>query len=113
MFKLGGRVLLKGSAAMRIKLHLSMLLLFCVVLLGVTGCDSRFKAEVTLTKYVMDLSRSQFFSLSAPAPVMPMGLPSLRDRQQPLTQFDIGLLDFLSLQQCVVGAVAGRVNRLV
>lgn len=98
---------------MRIKLHLSMLLLFCVVLLGVTGCDSRFKAEVTLTKYVTDLSRSQFFSLSAPAPVMPMGLPSLRDRQQTLTQFDIGLLDFLSLQQCDVGAVAGRKNSIL
>ncbi len=99
---------------MGIKTYLSMLLLFSVVLLGVTGCDSRFNTEAILTKYVTDLSRSQFFSLSAaPDPIVPISLPPLHDRQQALTQFDIGLLDFLSLQQCDVGAVAGRKNSIL
>ncbi|UTW01646.1 DUF3080 domain-containing protein [Marinomonas rhizomae] len=90
-----------------------MILLGGIILAGVAGCDTRFKAEDVLSEYVTDLNRSQFVSLSSPAMAMPISLPASRDRQQSLTQFDIGLLDFLSLQQCDVGIVAGRKNSIL
>lgn len=98
---------------MRAKLCLSILFLFSVTLFGVAGCDSRFKAETLLSKYVSDLSRSQYFSTTEPKVLMPAHFPSLRARQQALTEFDMGLLDFLSLQQCDVGSVAGRRNSIL
>jgi hypothetical protein len=88
-------------------------LLCTIILVGVNGCDSRFKAEAVLSQYVVDLNRSQFISLPSSAMVMPDGMPSLRYRQQVLSQFDIGLLDFLSLQQCDVGIVAGKRNSIL
>lgn len=90
-----------------------MLLLCSIILAGVSGCDTRFKVDALLSQYVADLNRSQYFSLIAPATVMPESLPSFRFRQQPLTKFDIGLLDFLSLQQCDVGVIAGRKNSIL
>ena len=78
-----------------------------------SGCDTRFKAEAVLSQYAMDLNRSQFFSVTSLAMVMPDSLPSSSYRQQSLTQFDIGILDFLSLQQCDVGIVAGRKNSIL
>jgi hypothetical protein len=98
---------------MLIKPFLSMILLGCIILAGVVGCDTRFQAEDVLSQYVADLNRSQFLSISSPAIVMPASLPSSRHRQQSLTHFDIGLLDFLSLQQCDVGIVAGRKNSIL
>ncbi len=78
-----------------------------------SGCDTRFQAEDVLSQYVADLDRSQFMSVSSPAIAMPSSLPSSRHRKQSLTQFDIGLLEFLSLQQCDVGIVAGRKNSIL
>jgi hypothetical protein len=98
---------------MLIKPFLSMILLGGIILAGVSGCDTRFKAEDVLSQYVVDLNRSQFLSVSSPAIVMPASLPSSRNRQQSLTHFDIGLLDFLSLQRCDVGIVAGRKNSIL
>ena len=98
---------------MLIKPFFSIILLSGIILAGVNGCDTRFKAEAVLSQYVADLNRSQFVSISSPAMVMPASLPSSRHRQQSLTQFDIGLLDFLSLQQCDVGIVAGRKNSIL
>ena len=90
-----------------------MILLSGIILVGVGGCDTRFKAEAVLSQYVMNLNRSQFLSINSPAIVMPISLPALRDRQQALSSFDIGLLDFLSLQQCDVGVVVGRRNSIL
>lgn len=90
-----------------------MILLSGIILVGVSACDTRFKAEAVLSQYVMDLNRSQFLSIDSPAIVMPISLPALRDRRQYLSVFDIGLLDFLSLQQCDVGIVAGRKNSVL
>ncbi|MCB5161043.1 DUF3080 family protein [Marinomonas algarum] len=73
----------------------------------------RFKSDALLSQYLTDLNRSQFISIGLPAALMPERLPSARFRQQPLTEFDIGLLDFLSLQQCDVGAVAGKKNSIL
>ncbi|PYF81597.1 hypothetical protein DFP75_10456 [Marinomonas alcarazii] len=97
---------------MLIKPFRSYLLLFAIILV-VGGCDTRFKGEAFLNEYVVDLNRSQSLSISSPAIVMPKTFPSARYRQQTLSQFDIGLLDFLSLQQCDVGAVAGRKNSIL
>ncbi|ETX10466.1 hypothetical protein MUS1_14620 [Marinomonas ushuaiensis DSM 15871] len=90
-----------------------MILLSGIILVGVGGCDTRFKAEAVLSQYVMDLNRSQFFVIDSPAIIMPISLPALRDRQQKLSNFDIGLLEFLSLQQCDVGIVAGKKNSIL
>lgn len=90
-----------------------MILLGGIILVGVSGCDTRFKAEAVLSQYIADLNRSQFLSVSSPAMVMPVSLPLSRHRQQNLTQFDIGILDFLSLQQCDVGIVVGRRNSIL
>jgi len=98
---------------MLVKPFLSMILLSGIILVGLSGCDTRFKPETVLAQYVTDLNRSQLISISSPAIVMPSNLPALRDRQQVLSTFDIGLLDFLSLQQCDVGIVAGRKNSIL
>ena len=98
---------------MLIKPFRSYILLLAIILIVVSGCDTRFKAEAVLSEYIADLNRSQSMSVSSPAMVMPKSFPSARYRQQTLSQFDIGLLDFLSLQQCDVGAVAGRKNSIL
>jgi hypothetical protein len=98
---------------MLVKPFLSMSLLSIIILVGVSGCDMRFKSEAILSEYIIDLSRSQFITVDFPAIVMPISLPSRRDRQLVLSQFDIGLLDFLSLQQCDVGIVAGKRNSIL
>jgi len=78
-----------------------------------TGCDSRYKEEDVLSQYVIDLNRSRFISIAPPIIVMPNRFPAKRNRQQTLSQFDIGLLDFLSLQQCDVGFYAGKKNSIL
>jgi hypothetical protein len=98
---------------MLVKPFISMILLSGIILAGVSACDTRFKAETVLSQYVMDLNRSQFLSIDSPAIVMPISLPAVRDRRQYLSVFDIGLLDFLSLQQCDVGIVVGRKNSIL
>ncbi|MBJ7537025.1 DUF3080 domain-containing protein [Marinomonas sp. C1424] len=90
-----------------------MILLCSIILIGATACDTRFKPEAVLSVYIEDLNRSQFISIHVPPVVMPKSLPSLRDRQQRLTQFDIGLLDFLSLQHCDVGLIVGQKNSIL
>ena len=44
---------------------------------------------------------------------MPNSLPTARDRANSLSTFDVSLLEFLSLQQCDVGIVAGRKNSIL
>jgi hypothetical protein len=102
-----------SSLFMLVKPFLSMILLSGIILVGLSGCDTRFKPDAVLSQYVSDLNRSQLISISVPAILMPNGLPALRDRQTPLSTFDIGLLDFLSLQRCDVGIVAGRKNSIL
>lgn len=84
------------------------LMLSCLV-----GCDTRFTPEQRLQEYVVDLNRSNFISIDIPSIVLPMPYPSPRERQQALTQFDISLLDFLSLQRCDVGFLAGLRNSVL
>lgn len=98
---------------MLVKPFFSVILLSGIILVALSGCDSRFKPETILSGYVTDLNRSQSLSIYSPAIVMPMSLPSLRDRQKMLSTFDIGLLDFLSLQYCDIGMVAGKKNSIL
>lgn len=90
-----------------------MSLLSVIILVGVNGCDMRFKSEAILSEYIIDLSRSQFISISSPAIVMPTPLPSRRHRKLALSQFDVSVLDFLSLQYCDVGTLAGKRNSIL
>ena len=98
---------------MLVKPFLSVILLSGIILVALSGCDTRFKPEAVLLEYVTDLNRSQSLSISSSAMVMPLNLPALRDRQKALSTFDIGLLDFLSLQYCDVGVVAGKKNSIL
>lgn len=79
----------------------------------VSGCDSRYQAQNLLDDYVADLNRSQLIRLDSPAILMPISLPTARDRANSLSTFDVSLLEFLSLQQCDVGIVAGRKNSIL
>ncbi|NLQ17622.1 DUF3080 domain-containing protein [Marinomonas sp. M1K-6] len=98
---------------MFVKPFFSKMLLGVIILLGVGSCDSRFDVDAVLSQYIMDLSRSSSLSFPTVAIAMPESLPSSRHRRQALSQFDIGLLDFLSLQQCDVGIVAGKKNSIL
>jgi hypothetical protein len=98
---------------MLVKPFLAITLLSSIILVAFSGCDTRFKPESVLSGYVTDLNRSQSLSIPSLAIVMPMSLPALRDRQKVLSTFDIGLLDFLSLQYCDVGMLAGKKNSIL
>jgi len=97
---------------MRLLLSLkSVVLLLLGVLL--VSCDRRFAPEGLLENYVKDLNRSEFVQIELGSTSSMLPLPALRDRQLALSQFDVGLLEFLSLQQCDVGAVAGQRNSIL
>lgn len=82
-------------------------------LLVLVGCTSRYQPESLLMAYVNDLSRSKYIEISVPDFVSPSLYPPLQQRQQALTQFDVSILDFLSLQQCDVGFLAGEKNSVL
>ncbi|REG84898.1 DUF3080 family protein [Marinomonas pollencensis] len=63
--------------------------------------------------YVDDLSRSKYIAVRLPDFVSPNLYPPLQQRQQALTKFDVSILDFLSLQQCDVGFLAGERNSVL
>ena len=98
---------------MRIKPFRHLWILSFIILFAVSGCDSRFQTKDQLSEYVSDLNRSQLIAIIEPEPRFPAMYPAQRQRWQELSEFDIGLLDFLSLQQCDVGAVAGQRNSIL
>lgn len=87
----------------------------CVGLLLVllSGCDSRFQAQTLFEAYLSDLNRSDWLNIEPIASPDFIPLPPLRTRQLALSQFDVGLLDFLSLQSCDVGSLAGQRNSIL
>ncbi|MCZ2721145.1 DUF3080 family protein [Marinomonas sp. 15G1-11] len=89
------------------------LFLYCGFFLFL-GCDSQHAVQQSFDDYKSDLSRSRWFDLPPlKALVQPLPLPSLNDRRSELTQFDISVLDFLSLQQCSIGSVVGYKNSIL
>lgn len=89
---------------------LGLLLLLASVL---NGCDRRFAPQDLFEAYISDLNRSAYLDIDEDSEVKLTALPELRVRQLELSQFDVGLLDFLSLQQCEVGALAGQRNSIL
>ncbi|TPE54994.1 DUF3080 domain-containing protein [Maribrevibacterium harenarium] len=81
--------------------------------MGLVACDSRYAPLAAFDDYQEALSRSQWVSIEESFPATPIPLPELRQRQYVLSEFDVGLLDFLSLQQCDVGLVAGKRNSIL
>ncbi|TDO98212.1 DUF3080 domain-containing protein [Marinomonas balearica] len=81
-----------------------------------SSCDDRFRPIEHLESYHEALARSKLIKFASvqkePTPHL-ISLPNLRDRVLPLSQFDIGLLDFLSLQRCEVGVIAGEKNSIL
>lgn len=89
----------------------SIILLLMGVLL--VGCDRRFAPQNLFESYLNDLNRSEYIQIEFDSDVPLLPIPSLRARQMALSQFDVGLLDFLSLQQCDVGILAGQRNSIL
>ncbi|MFD1382004.1 DUF3080 family protein [Rhodanobacter aciditrophus] len=84
-----------------------------LLLLVLNGCDSRYQAQTMFDAYVNDLNRSNRVSIELGSKPELLPLPALRERKAELSQFDVGLLDFLSLQRCEVGALAGQRNSIL
>lgn len=88
----------------------SIILVLPMLLLG---CDRRFAPQDMFESYIGDLNRSEHIRIDVEPDITFRTLPALRERQLPLSQFDVGLLEFLSLQQCEVGALAGQRNSIL
>lgn len=89
----------------------SIVLLLMGMLL--VGCDSQYAPKTLFESYLTDLNRSEHIQIELDPDVSWQPLPALRSRQMELSQFDVGLLEFLSLQRCDVGAVAGQRNSIL
>ncbi|SBS33701.1 hypothetical protein MAQ5080_02653 [Marinomonas aquimarina] len=76
------------------------------------GC-AQFAPQTLFESYIKDLNRSEYLQIEMDSELSWQSLPALRTRQMELSQFDVGLLEFLSLQQCDVGAVAGQRNSIL
>ncbi|MBM6551483.1 DUF3080 family protein [Marinomonas ostreistagni] len=84
-----------------------------VLVMLLLGCDRQFAPEAMFDAYIQDLNRSAHVQIDVAPEMTLQALPALRERQQALSQFDVGLLEFLSLQQCEVGALAGQRNSIL
>lgn len=86
-----------------------------IVLMGMLllGCDGQFAPQTLFESYIKDLNRSEHIQIEMDSEVSWRPLPALRARQMELSQFDVGLLEFLSLQRCDVGALAGQRNSIL
>lgn len=84
-----------------------------IAVLTLVGCDSRYQPEQVLSDYTQSLSRSSYIDVSVPSSVMPRLYPPVQDRTMALTQFDVSLLDFLSLQHCDLGVLVGERNSVL
>lgn len=89
---------------------------FCVLSCSfvLLGCEGSANLPSILENYIDDLNRYEQLSITSPELRFPhYSLPSHRMKQQTLTQFDIGLIEFLSLQQCDLGLLVGEKNSVL
>lgn len=89
-------------------------LLCGVALILLIGCESRPPLEQKLRDYVDALNRSDVIAVTMPSnlwSVLPF--PERRERQASLSEFDIGLIDFLSVQDCDLGRIIGEKNSIL
>ena len=85
---------------------------FCVLL--AYGGGSKDAVKDAFIDYIEALNRSSSLEIeTGDIPRSLLMLPALRDRQQSLRQFDIGLVDFLSLQGCELGQLIGQRNSIL
>ena len=83
----------------------------CLMLVGCTGGND---LSASLHAYLKDLNRHELINISPPVVRFPQyKLPPYAMKQQELAQFDIGLLEFLSLQQCDLGILVGKKNSVL
>jgi len=92
-------------------IRLIITLAVCVLL---SACLPQRDVSDLLDDYVSDLNRYQEISILVPKKRFPeFSLPPYRMKQQLLTQFDLGLIDFLSLQQCELGFLVANKNSIL
>ncbi len=92
-------------------IRLIITLAACIFL---SACLPQRDVSGLLNDYVSDLNRYQGLSILMPKKRFPeYSLPPYRMKQQLLTQFDLGLIDFLSLQQCELGFLVANKNSIL
>lgn len=91
----------------------SGLLLLAAAGLFLTGCNPFSSAEPMMDEYVERVARvlDLDFELSERPPAS--NLPRRRDRQLPMPELDMGMLDFLSLYGCELQYVIGEKNSVM
>lgn len=79
-----------------------------------SACLPQRDVSDLLNDYVNDINRYQALDIGVPPERFPMHLlPTYRLKQQALKKFDLGLIDFLSLQQCELGFLVGNKNSIL
>jgi|SRR5690554_234857 len=80
-----------------------------------TGCNPFAEAEQMMAEYLERLARVlETPAAELPGPLPPASpLPRRRERQLPLPELDIGMLDFLSLYRCELQFVVGEKNSVM
>jgi hypothetical protein len=78
------------------------------------GCGNQNSVQHSFDEYKKSLNRSVWFdSQPSSEKIQLIPLPPLRERKIELTEFDISILDFLSLQQCRIGSLVGQRNSIL
>ena len=90
----------------------------CFALFALTSllvaCQFKTSLPALLDAYVTDLNRYDGLNIELPDVRYPeFSLPDYSKKQQNLSQFDLGLLDFLSLQHCELGFLVGNKNSVL
>lgn len=107
----GKEVVLRFSSIRNLKLSW---LYIAFSYFALVGCQGATDISDSLNAYVKDLNRYEQLTIVAPVKRFPTyTLPSYKLKQQSLTQFDIGLIDFLSLQHCDLGVLVGEKNSVL
>ncbi|EAQ66529.1 hypothetical protein MED121_07590 [Marinomonas sp. MED121] len=106
---------LKKALKLKVKKSFIYSRVLCVFIISLlVGCGGTTDLSTRLDDYLKDLNRLEILSISAPEKRFPQVLlPSHSMKQQVLTQFDIGLIEFLSLQQCDLGLLVGKKNSVL
>ncbi len=89
-------------------------ILICLVVLFIYGCDLTPTLDTRIKDYQQNLSRYEGISLVPAQQRFPQfHLPTGKYREQELSVFDISLIEFLSLQECDIGYLAGEKNSVL
>ena len=85
-----------------------------IFLLILSSCDLSPTLDDKLQSYIDGLNRYEGLSIEPTSQRFPILMfPSIKYRTQLLTVFDVSLIDFLSLQHCSIGYLAGEKNSVL